>query len=31
VFDSLNNVVVIGCFVGQGLSPGPYKGITFLL
>jgi len=25
VFESLNNVVVIGCFAGQGLSSGPYK------
>lgn len=23
--ESLNNVVVIGCFAGQGLSSGPYK------
>jgi hypothetical protein len=31
VSESLNNVVVIGCFAGQGLSSGPHKGITFLL
>lgn len=29
--ESLNNVAVIGCFAGQGLSSGPYKGVTFLL
>jgi len=25
VSESLNNVVVIGCFARQGLSSGPYK------